>query len=154
MYMLCLYLPNLFPFAFGSVGLPLIPESGVHRICQKYQQRQAPDQCDGVKEVGISRSCVDPKVVEDGPEQRCIEHCCQSWKSMAVGGTHCKRSAQPQRMNASNIRSNRWPSRHIELSQAPASPTFAYGWNTAMMPIMSTTAANGCFRKRRQNGTL
>lgn len=33
-------------------------------------------------------------------------------------------------------------------TNAPASPTFAYGWKIANAPHMRITAARGCFRSR------
>jgi hypothetical protein len=49
---------------------------------------------------------------------------------------------------------NTWPMRHVVASQAPTSPTLAYGWKIARTPSMAITAARGWVRRRRVKGTL
>ena len=59
---------HLWPF-----GLELVPQHGEYRICHDDGKPEAPDQGDGIEEVGIARSCIDPEVVEGRTQQGGIE---------------------------------------------------------------------------------
>lgn len=59
-YVMVLYLPNFSSFHFRSLGLHLIPQDCIDRVCEQDQQRQAPNKSDGVEEVCVSRSSIYP----------------------------------------------------------------------------------------------
>jgi len=53
-----------------------------------------------------------------------------------------------------SVRSKTCPSKQRQLNAVPTAPILAYGSKTAFTPSISTTAASGCFRSRKQSGTL
>jgi hypothetical protein len=45
-------------------NIQLVSQSSVHGVSENDGQAQTPDQCDGVEEVGIARTGVDPEMVK------------------------------------------------------------------------------------------
>lgn len=62
----CLYLSDVFALHLGPLNLPFVSEYGEERIRNNLGQAEAPDERDGIEEVGVAGTCVYPEVVEGG----------------------------------------------------------------------------------------
>lgn len=49
------------------VLLPFVSENSEDAVGQENGKSQAPDKSDGIEEVCVTGSCVDPQVIEGGP---------------------------------------------------------------------------------------
>lgn len=59
-----LHLFDFFAPRFWVVLLPFISEDSEDAVGEEDGKSQAPDESDGVEEVGVAGACVDPEVVE------------------------------------------------------------------------------------------
>ena len=66
-------LPHILALHLGPLHLPLVPQHGKQRVAHNDRQAQAPDQGDGVEEVGVAGAGVDPEVIEGGAEEGSVE---------------------------------------------------------------------------------
>lgn len=60
------YLSDILALTFRALHLPLISQHRVNRIGEQYQQAQIPHKSDSIKEVGVTRTSIDPEMVENG----------------------------------------------------------------------------------------
>ena len=61
-----LYPLHSFSFHLWSLDLPLVTKNRKEHVPHQHRESQTPDQSDGIKEVGISRAGINPKMVEGG----------------------------------------------------------------------------------------
>lgn len=64
---------------------PLIPQTGIDEIRLQNQQREIPDEGDGVEEIGVAAAGVDPEVVERRAQKRGVQKGREGGEGVAVG---------------------------------------------------------------------
>ena len=64
-----LYLSDVFALHLRPLDLPFVAEDGEERIRYDFGQAETPDEGDGVEEVRVAGTGVDPEVVEGWAQQ-------------------------------------------------------------------------------------
>ena len=127
--------------------LPFVPESGEDGVSQQYGETQAPDQGNGVEEICISGSWVDPKVVESRSEKAGVQDC----RACEEGITHhCARLVKmiPRFAQGEYSHGKRWRYNGSNAKNSDASEMLGYGLKMAKTPKSAVMMNKGCLRKR------
>ena len=67
------YTPNVLAFHVRSLDLPLVSQNSEESVANQYSQTEAPDEGDGVEEVGVTRPGINPKVVKCWAQKRRVQ---------------------------------------------------------------------------------
>ena len=66
---LCLYLSDFFVLHIRPLDLPFVSKYREKRIRDNLGQAKAPDEGDGIEEVGVAGTCVYPEIVKGRAQQ-------------------------------------------------------------------------------------
>lgn len=74
------YLPNLLhlPLALDPppLNLPLVPQTRIHGVRLNDQQRKIPDQSNGVEEIRVTATGIQPEVMKSRAEKATVQQSC------------------------------------------------------------------------------
>lgn len=68
-----LHLSHFFAPQLGVIMLPFVSKSREDSVRQQYRKAKAPDQSNGVEEVGVARAGVNPEMIERGTQESGVE---------------------------------------------------------------------------------